>query len=59
MKTLKKEHGGKREGSGRKPKEPAVVMRIPVSKVNAVKKILQTRTRKKRPNRSENGNNLE
>lgn len=36
----KKPHGGARKGAGRKPKEPTVVMRIPVSKVNAVLKII-------------------
>ena len=29
-----------RKGAGRKPQEPTVVMRIPVSKVEAVKKLL-------------------
>lgn len=42
-------HGGKRKGAGRKTgfkmpkaklKEPTVVMRIPVSKVEAVKKLI-------------------
>lgn len=43
-------HGGKRKGAGRKKgfrmkesekKEPTIVMRIPVSKVEAVKKLLK------------------
>jgi hypothetical protein len=41
----KKPHGGKREGSGRPPgkvKEPTVVMRIPISLVEAVKKLIKT-----------------
>lgn len=41
----KKPHGGARKGAGRKPgitfKEPTVVMRIPISKVEAVKKLLK------------------
>ena len=36
-------HGGKRKGSGRKKKEPTVVMRIPISKVPAVKKLISKR----------------
>lgn len=37
----KKPHGGARKGAGRPPKEPTVVMRIPVSKIAAVKKLLK------------------
>jgi len=37
----KKTHGGKRKGSGRKPKEPTKVMRIPVSKVDQVKALIK------------------
>lgn len=37
----KKLHGGPRKGAGRKAKEPTVVMRIPVSLVAAVKKLLK------------------
>lgn len=45
----KPSRGGKRKGSGRKPgrfvntvkKEPTVVMRIPLSKIEAVKKLLK------------------
>jgi hypothetical protein len=39
--TKNKPHGGARKGAGRKPKEPTVVMRIPVSKIEAVKKLLK------------------
>lgn len=42
----KKPHGGKRKGAGRKLgvkfKEPTVVMRIPLSKVEAVKKLISS-----------------
>lgn len=34
-------HGGKRKGSGRKPKEPTKVIRVPVSKLEEVNKILR------------------
>lgn len=47
----KKSHGGKRKGAGRKKgvtfKEPTVVMRIPVSKVAEVKKILSKKPQKR------------
>jgi len=33
-------HGGKRKGAGRPPKEPTKVMRIPISKVEQVKKLI-------------------
>lgn len=36
----KKQHGGKRPGAGRKPKEPTVVRRIPVSILAKVDKII-------------------
>lgn len=36
----KKSHGGKRKGAGRPKKEKTKVMRIPVSKVEEVKKII-------------------
>lgn len=36
----KKPHGGKRKGAGAPNKEPTIVMRIPLSKVKAVKKLL-------------------
>lgn len=38
---MKKQHGGARKGAGRPvTKEPTVVMRIPISKVEAVKKLI-------------------
>lgn len=39
---MKKEttHGGARKGAGRKPKEPTKVMRVPISKVEQVKKLI-------------------
>lgn len=41
----KKTHGGPGRGQGRKPgitfKEPTVVIRVPISKLSAVKKILK------------------
>lgn len=41
MALKKTSHGGKRKGAGRpKTKEDTVVMRIPVSKVEAVKKVI-------------------
>lgn len=40
MSKLKK-HGGKRKGAGRKPKEPTKVMRIPISKVSLVSKLIK------------------
>jgi hypothetical protein len=37
----KETHGGKRKGAGRpKTKEPTVVMRIPLSKLNQVKELI-------------------
>lgn len=39
MKTSKR--GGKRKGAGRPKKEPTKVMRIPLSKLNAVLKALK------------------
>lgn len=33
-------HGGKRKGAGRPKKEPTITMRIPISKVEAVKKLI-------------------
>lgn len=41
---MNKTHGGKREGAGRKSKEPTKVMRIPISKVDKVKKIIAKKT---------------
>lgn len=37
---MKKKHGGKRKGAGRKPKEPTVVKRIPISKIEEVQNLL-------------------
>ncbi len=34
-------HGGKRKGAGRKPKEPTKRISIPVSKLEAVKKLIK------------------
>lgn len=54
----KKPHGGAREGSGRKKgfrmkpekkKEPTVVMRIPISKVEAVKKLISPKGKRQQP----------
>lgn len=33
-------HGGQRQGAGRKPKEPTTTMRVPVSLVEVVKKLI-------------------
>jgi hypothetical protein len=41
MTKKKKTWGGKRKGSGRPEKEPTKVMRIPLSKVKAVLKLLR------------------
>lgn len=38
---VKKTHGGKRAGAGRKAQEEKVRMYIPLSKVAAVKKIIE------------------
>lgn len=35
-------HGGKRNGSGRKKKEPTKVIRIPVSKLKGVYEFIKT-----------------
>lgn len=37
----KKTHGGKRKGAGRKPKEPTTVIRVPVSKLEQVQKLIK------------------
>lgn len=39
----KKNHGGKRKGAGRKPKEPTVVKRIPISKLESVQNLLDSK----------------
>ena len=36
----KKTHGGNRKGAGRKPKEPTKTIRIPLSKLSAVLKLI-------------------
>lgn len=46
MKIKKKPHGGKRKGAGAPKKEPTVVMRIPLSKVAAVRKIINESIKK-------------
>jgi hypothetical protein len=44
MLKKKSNHGGKRKGAGRpKTKEPTKVMRVPISKVEAVKKLIKTK----------------
>lgn len=41
MKVIKKlKHGGKRKGAGRKPKEPTKTIRVPLSKLSAVLKLI-------------------
>lgn len=47
----KKPHGGARKGAGRPvTKEPTIVMRIPISKVEAVKMLIKGKSpRGKRP----------
>lgn len=40
---MKKTHGGKRKGAGRKPKEPTVVKRIPISKLESVQNLLDSK----------------
>lgn len=52
----KKPHGGARKGAGAPKKEPTVVMRIPLSKVAAVNKLLlknsnKSSSRKNRDNK--------
>lgn len=34
-------HGGKRKGAGRKKKEPTKVVRVPISKIEAVKDLIK------------------
>lgn len=38
--AIKKTHGGARKGAGRKSKEPTKTIRIPISKLNEVYKII-------------------
>lgn len=47
---VSKKHGGARKGAGAPTKEPTVVMRIPLSKVAAVKKIIAPK--EKRPSKT-------
>ena len=35
-----KTHGGKREGSGRKKKEPTKTIRVPISKIPAIMEVI-------------------
>jgi hypothetical protein len=37
----KKTHGGARKGAGRKPKEPTTTIRVPISKLECIKKCLK------------------
>ncbi len=41
MKKTSSNHGGKRKGAGRKKKEPTKVIRVPVSKLEEVKKLIK------------------
>jgi len=43
---MKKQHGGSREGSGRKKKEPTKTIRVPISKIPAIKEMLKIKTPK-------------
>ena len=42
-------HGGKRVGAGRPAKEPTTTMRVPVSKIEAVKALVSNETSLKVP----------
>jgi hypothetical protein len=48
---LKRKHGGARKGSGRKKKEPTVVMRVPKSLVSKVEKMIENHRRKSLPSK--------
>lgn len=39
-------HGGKREGSGRKKLEPTKLIRVPISLIPAVKKLIDKHKKK-------------
>jgi len=39
--TARKQHGGKRSGAGRKPKEPTVTKRIPISLLDKVNELIK------------------
>lgn len=41
--NVSRAHGGKRKGAGRPKKEPTKTMRIPISKIQAVKKLIAKR----------------
>lgn len=41
MKTTQSKRGGERKGSGRKKGEPTKVIRVPVSKLEAVKDLIR------------------
>lgn len=55
MSKKKPQHGGAREGAGRKAgitfKEATVVMRVPVSLVRDIKKLISNSLKTKRPQR--------
>jgi len=36
-----KQHGGKRKGAGRKPKEPTKTIRVPVSLIPKIKELIR------------------
>jgi hypothetical protein len=36
-----KQHGGKRKGAGRKPKEPTKTIRVPVSMIPKIKELIR------------------
>lgn len=41
MKKKKNQHGGAREGAGRPKGEPTIVIRVPIAKLEAIRKILE------------------
>lgn len=44
-KVKKKPRGGARKGAGRKPKEATKVIRVPVSKMEAIEKLLRRKNK--------------
>jgi hypothetical protein len=40
-KKKKPQRGGAREGAGQPPKEPTTVIRVPISKLAAIRKLLK------------------
>jgi hypothetical protein len=40
MNIMKMKHGGKREGSGRKKKEPTKTIRVPISKLKEIAQVI-------------------